>query len=99
MLAVPATDLPPDDARWAYEMKWDGMRALVGVERGDVWATSRAGNDATRRFAPVAIPLAELPVRSAVLDGEIAVLDERGVTHLALLDQALRGRIAGVILV
>ena len=54
MLAVPATDLPPDDARWAYEMKWDGMRALVGVERGDVWATSRAGNDATARFPELA---------------------------------------------
>ena len=36
MLAVPAKALPADDGQWAHEMKWDGMRALVGVEQGEV---------------------------------------------------------------
>ena len=75
-----------------HEIKHDGHRVIAYLERGRVRLETRAGNDATRRFAPVAEPVARLPVRSAILDGEIAVPDERGVTHIALLDQALRGR-------
>ena len=56
MLATPAKDLPVDDGSWAFEMKWDGMRALVGIDGDDVWLTSRAGNDATTRF-PELLPI------------------------------------------
>ena len=65
---------------------------IAYLERGRVRLETRAGNDATRCFAPIAELVARLPARSAILDGEIAVPDERGVTHIALLDQALRGR-------
>ncbi len=49
MLAV-AGDLPADDDRWGFEMKWDGMRVLAFVEGGRVRLTSRRGNDVTERF-------------------------------------------------
>ena len=60
-----------------HEIKHDGHRVIAYLERGRVRLETRAGNDATRRFAPVAEPVARLPVRSAILDGEITVPDER----------------------
>ena len=97
MLAVPATDLPPDDARWAYEMKWDGMRALVGVERGDVWATSRAGNDATARFPELAGLADALGGLDALLDGEIVALDDAGVPRFERLQPRMQAGSAAAI--
>jgi bifunctional non-homologous end joining protein LigD len=97
MLAVPATELPPDDARWAYEMKWDGMRALVGVERGDVWATSRAGNDATARFPELAGLADALGDLDALLDGEIVALDDAGVPRFERLQPRMQAGSAAAI--
>jgi bifunctional non-homologous end joining protein LigD len=78
MLAVPATSLPDDDERWAYEMKWDGMRALLTVEGGRVRATSRQGNDATGRFPELQGLGRALGSTEVVLDGEIVTLDTDG---------------------
>ena len=90
MLATPAKDLPVDDEHWAYEMKWDGMRALVGVEGGEVWLTSRAGNDATARFPEIA-PLADaLGGVDALLDGELVALDESGAPSFERLQPRMQ---------
>lgn len=78
MLAVPATGLPDDDAHWAFEMKWDGMRALLTVEGGRVRATSRQGNDATGRFPELQGLGRALGSTEVVLDGEIVTLGADG---------------------
>ena len=90
MLAVPSKALPPDDGTWAYEMKWDGMRALVGVDGGDVWITSRAGNDATGRFPEVTAIAAALGGVDALLDGEIVALDDAGVPSFERLQPRMQ---------
>jgi len=69
--------LPPveDDAAWAYEMKWDGMRALGEITAGALTVRTRNGRDSTVSFpeiAPLAAQLGSLP---AVLDGEIVAFD------------------------
>jgi bifunctional non-homologous end joining protein LigD len=90
MLATPAKALPADDGTWAYEMKWDGMRALIGVEGGDVWLTSRAGNDATSRFPEIA-PIADaLGGVDALLDGELVALDDHGVPSFERLQPRMQ---------
>jgi bifunctional non-homologous end joining protein LigD len=90
MLATSAPALPPDDGTWAYEMKWDGMRALVGIEDGDVWLTSRAGNDATARFPEIA-PIADaLGGVDALLDGELVALDDDGVPSFERLQPRMQ---------
>jgi bifunctional non-homologous end joining protein LigD len=90
MLAVPSRQLPVDDGSWAYEMKWDGMRALVGIDRGDVWLTSRAGNDATGRFPEIA-PIADaLGSVDALLDGEMVALDDHGVPSFERLQPRMQ---------
>jgi len=78
MLAVASDDVPRDDEHWAFEMKWDGMRALLAIDGGTMTITTRQGNDATARF-PELHPLADaLGSIAAVLDGEIVLLDDNG---------------------
>lgn len=77
MLATAAKE-PPRGPEWAYEMKWDGYRAIVGVRGGEVRIASRRGNDVTAKY-PELHPLADaLPVDDTVLDGELVVLDDDG---------------------
>src|SRR5690349_10059205 len=90
MLATPSQALPIDDGSWAYEMKWDGMRALIGIEAGDVWLTSRAGNDATARFPEIALIAGALGGVDALLDGELVALDERGVPSFERLQPRMQ---------
>ncbi|PZE27292.1 ATP-dependent DNA ligase [Curtobacterium sp. MCBD17_028] len=78
MLASPAKTpgaLTPD--RWAFEMKWDGIRAIAEVRDGHVRLTSRNGNDLTSQY-PELRALADQVGVDAVLDGEIVALDDRG---------------------
>lgn len=67
-----------EDEGWAYEVKWDGIRALAYADGGDWRMQSRRLEDVTARYPELA-PLAEqLSDRAAVLDGEVVALDERG---------------------
>jgi bifunctional non-homologous end joining protein LigD len=70
MLAT-AGGLPPDDHGWAYEMKWDGVRAIAFVEDGDVRLWSRSGREITGSYPELAPLGSAVPADRAVLDGEI----------------------------
>jgi bifunctional non-homologous end joining protein LigD len=78
MMAVLRETLPPDDDRWGYEMKWDGVRAVVYVEGGRARAMSRNDIDMTAAYPELREMAASLGSRPAVLDGEIVALDARG---------------------
>ena len=77
MLAT-AGGLPEDDARWGYEFKWDGVRAVAAVHGGVFGLTSRKGTDITVRYPEVAALPAALAGHDAVLDGEIVAMDAAG---------------------
>jgi bifunctional non-homologous end joining protein LigD len=63
---------------WIFEIKWDGFRALVHIEKGECKLVSRNGNQ-FKSFPTLAATLpAELLASSAVLDGEIVCLDDDG---------------------
>src|SRR5215469_2986131 len=62
---------------WVFEEKCDGWRILAYKDAGRVRLVSRNGRDHTRRFADIAAEVAQLPARSLVLDGEVAIYDER----------------------
>jgi len=70
MLAIAGT-LPSDDAGWAYEMKWDGLRALAFISGGKVRLTSRTSRDITHAYPELAGLAAASEASQAVLDGEI----------------------------
>ena len=73
MLATAVTALPSGDG-WAYEFKWDGVRALIDVNEGGVRVQSRAGNDITGGY-PELVGQAD-GIEDALLDGEIVAFDE-----------------------
>ena len=87
-LATPAAR-PPDGEDWLHEIKIDGYRTLARLDGNDVRFVTRGGLDWTHRYGALAAAFAALPVKQAVIDGEIAVHDASGVSRLALLQQAL----------
>jgi bifunctional non-homologous end joining protein LigD len=71
-------DRPPEGAGWAWELKWDGIRALGLVQDGTLRLWTRNGNDVSARYPElVALPDA-LDGHDAFLDGEIVAFDDRG---------------------
>ncbi len=77
MLARPGA-LPDNDGDYGFEMKWDGIRAILYIDRGRARLVSRNLNDITGQY-PEVLPLAEAPdVSQLVLDGEIVALGEDG---------------------
>jgi bifunctional non-homologous end joining protein LigD len=71
MLATAAPGLPPADGGWAYEMKWDGQRALAYIEGGGVRLWSRTGREITAAYPELQDMAAGVRAGQAVLDGEI----------------------------
>ena len=70
---------PPAGEGWAFEMKWDGQRAVTDVRDGGVRLFSRNGNDITTAFPELTGPIAEaVDDHAVVLDGEIVALDAKG---------------------
>ena len=84
MLATAGT-LPADDDAWAYEVKWDGVRALVAVEGGRLSVTSRNGNDVTASYPELRGLGLQLGARQVLLDGEVVAFNPQGRTDFGLL--------------
>lgn len=75
MLATPGS--VPGGEQWAFEWKWDGVRAIVGLHGDRVRAHSRNLRDITATYPELSM-LAGLVPGTALLDGELVTLDERG---------------------
>lgn len=70
MLATAGT-LPSDDSGWAYEVKWDGLRALAYITGGAVMLSSRTTRDITHAYPELASLASAVATDQTVLDGEI----------------------------
>lgn len=89
---------PPDGDAWVHEIKLDGYRILCRIDGTDVRLTSRNGKDWTDRFPSLVAAARQLPAREALLDGEIVVLNARGVSDFQALQNALgKGRESSVV--
>jgi bifunctional non-homologous end joining protein LigD len=92
-LQIVATSVaPPDGEGWLHEVKHDGHRLLAIVTGDSVRLISRNGHDRTALFRAPFDKLVVAGLPAMVIDGEIAVPDERGVTHIDALSEALRQR-------
>jgi len=80
-------ELPTDDDQWAFEVKWDGHRTLVFVADGEVRLQSANLLDVTARYPELAGLAASVNASSAVIDGEVVVLDAQGVPRFELLQR------------
>ncbi len=81
---------PPSGDRWVHEIKFDGYRIQAHAENGAVRLFTRSGVDWTEKFAPLVKSLHELKVRSAMIDGEVIVEDQRGASSFVELVHDLK---------
>lgn len=84
-------DQPFDSDEWTFEVKLDGIRAMLVKDGDGVKVVSRNGNDITHRFSRIAEAVGELPVAGLVLDGEIVLFDEKGQPNFQMLMDAYHG--------
>jgi bifunctional non-homologous end joining protein LigD len=81
--------LPRDDRRWAFEIKWDGVRAICHSEPGRMRLHSRNLLDITPRYPELSRLNRALSHHRAVLDGEIVALDAEGKPSFGALQRRM----------
>lgn len=74
-----------DRAGWVYEEKYDGDRILAYKEENRVRLLSRTDEDRTDRFPHIAAAILNLQRATLLLDGEVVVVDQKGVSRFQLL--------------
>lgn len=82
---------PPDGDQWLHEMKFDGYRMLCRLSKGKPQFVSRNGQDWTARLHWLIEPMAAFPAERAIIDGEVVVFDDHGVSNFQALQNVFRG--------
>ncbi len=88
MLATTGS-LPSDDAPWAYEMKWDGIRAIAHVTEHAVALIGRTGRDLGASYPELQAMAAALGGHQIVLDGEIVAFGGGAWPSFEVLQQRM----------
>jgi bifunctional non-homologous end joining protein LigD len=81
--------LPTEDGSWAYEIKWDGIRALAYSEPGELRLETRNLNEVTDRYPELVRLGRALGSHRAILDGEIVAFDRDGRPSFELLQRRM----------
>ena len=93
-----SVDQPPEGKHWIHEIKHDGYRCQVLLERGYARVFTRNGYDWSDRYPSIAHAAAKLPCLSAIIDGEAIVQDKNGASDFDALSSAIRWHPDSVIL-
>jgi bifunctional non-homologous end joining protein LigD len=96
-LASPV-DQPPEGKHWIHEIKHDGYRCQVLLERGQARVFTRNGYDWSDRYPSVVRAAAKLRCQSAILDGEAIVQNGNGASDFQALSSAMRRQPHSIIL-
>jgi len=83
-------DKAPVGDEWIHEIKFDGYRLQARIDGPSVKLLTRKGLDWTAKFKPIAAALRDLKLGSALLDGELVVEDEAGVSSFTGLQADLK---------
>ena len=81
---------PPKAAGWLHELKLDGYRIQVRKDGARVRLLTRKGLDWTHRMRSIAQSFKNIRAESAIVDGEVVVLNESGTTSFADLQAAFQ---------
>jgi bifunctional non-homologous end joining protein LigD len=84
MKAALAKTSPRGD-EWLFEVKWDGVRAICFIENEAVRLVSRTGHPCEKQYPELSVIPHYVAASQAILDGEIAALDEKGVARFELI--------------
>ena len=89
-LSPSAAVRPPKGDDWLHEPKWDGFRFQIIKDGGTVRFYSRHGAEYTDRLPAMVEAFGKLPTQSAILDGELVLIDPRGAAHFYRLMARMR---------
>jgi bifunctional non-homologous end joining protein LigD len=96
MLARLST-LPGEESEWAFEVKWDGVRAIAHSQPGRIRLWSRNGNEVTGAYPELRALNRALGAHTAMLDGEIVAFDEDGRPRFEALQPRMHLRGAAAV--
>jgi bifunctional non-homologous end joining protein LigD len=80
----------PGDEGWVHEIKFDGYRIQARLDHGKVRLLTRKGLDWSSKFPNIAAAVARLPARTALIDGEVVIEGEGGISSFSGLQAALK---------
>jgi bifunctional non-homologous end joining protein LigD len=80
--------VPADWQDWLFEIKFDGYRLLTRIEDDSVRCMTRNGKDWTAKLPRLARAVAQLGIPSGWLDGEIVVMNDKGLPDFGALQNA-----------
>lgn len=81
---------PFDREGWLFEVKWDGYRAIAQLEEGDILLYSRNQQSFNDKFPQIVDELKKIKVHTAIFDGEIVIVDSKGVSKFQLMQNYQR---------
>jgi bifunctional non-homologous end joining protein LigD len=93
-----SAEQPPEGKHWIHEIKHDGYRSQVVIERDQVRLFSRNGHDWSDRYPGIVRAASGLRCKSAIIDGEAIVQDGDGRSDFESLQSAMRSRAESIIL-
>jgi bifunctional non-homologous end joining protein LigD len=93
-----SVEQPPMGQHWIHEVKHDGYRCQVLLQRGEVRVFTRNGYDWTERYPSIVRVASSLRCQSAIIDGEAIVQDGFGASDFDSLNSAMRWRPESIIL-
>jgi bifunctional non-homologous end joining protein LigD len=82
-------DLPRDEERWGFEVKWDGVRAIAYSDHGHWELVGRNGTDFSSRYPELRELSRQQGARRLVLDGEVVALDDEGRPSFERMQQRM----------
>jgi bifunctional non-homologous end joining protein LigD len=85
----------PTGQNWLHEIKYDGYRLIAYLEGGEVRLVTRGGLEWSEKFPSLVKALQLLEVDQAILDGEVVVLDEHGVSQFQKLQTYISNKRQG----
>jgi bifunctional non-homologous end joining protein LigD len=80
---------PPSGDEWLHELKFDGYRMVCHLNRGKARFWSRNGKDWTEKFPNLSAALKAFPAETAILDGEVVIVDKAGRSSFQSLQQSM----------
>ena len=76
---------PPRGDEWLIEVKWDGVRAICFIENETIRLVSRTGHSCEKQYPELSVIPHYIGAAQAILDGEIAALDDKGAARFELI--------------
>lgn len=80
----------PKKGTWSFEIKYDGYRILAIINNQKITLKTRNNHDWSKKFPLLIKALKKLPCKNAIIDGEIVVLDRKGISNFQLLQNAIQ---------